>query len=71
MVVALASKPGPGGMMLAFAALMLAGDLVGQVFLRVHGFTVRDCPRALLYGLTLFYVAGYAILLALDVARWG
>jgi hypothetical protein len=70
MVVALTSKPGPGGLILAFATLMLLGDLVKLVFLRVHGFTVRDYPRTLLYGLTLVYVTGYAVVLALEVVRW-
>jgi hypothetical protein len=69
MVVALASKPGPGGLLPAFAGLMLLGDLVKLVFLKVHDFAVRDTPRAALYGLTLFYAAGYAALLVLELLR--
>ena len=33
---------------------MLAGDLIKLVFLRVHGFAVRDRPRAALWGLILW-----------------
>lgn len=58
MVVALASEPGPGWMLPAFAALMLLGDLVKLVFLKVHDFGVRDTPAVVLYGLTSFYVVG-------------
>jgi hypothetical protein len=36
MVAALASAPGPGGLLPAFAGLMLVGDLVKLVFLQVH-----------------------------------
>lgn len=66
MVVALAVPPGPGSALTAFAALMLAGDLVKLVFLTVTDFTVRDTPRSVLYGLTLVYVVGYIVILALQ-----
>ena len=69
MVAALASKPGPGGLLLAFAGLMLLGDLVKLVFLRVHDFSVRDTPKAVLYGLTSVYVVGYLVILLLEVVR--
>ena len=69
MVVALAAQTGPGAALVAFAALMLAGDLVKLVFLKTSGFTVRDTPRAVLYGLTSFYVTGYALLLLLEWLR--
>lgn len=69
MVVAMASKPGPGGALLTFAGLMLLGDLIKLVFLRVHDFSVRDTPKAALYGLTLVYVVGYAIILILELLR--
>ncbi len=69
MVVALASKPGPGGTLLAFAGLMLLGDLVKLVFLRVHDFSVRDTPKAVLYGLTSAYVVGYLVILLLELIR--
>jgi hypothetical protein len=46
---------------------MLAGDLVKLVFLRVHDFTVRDTPRAALYGFALVYVVGY---LAILIVEW-
>jgi hypothetical protein len=69
MVVALASIPGPGGLLVGFAGLMLLGDLVKLVFLQAHNFTVRDTPRAVLYGLTLVYVIGYLAILVLEWLR--
>ena len=50
-----------------FAGLMLLGDLIKLVFLRTSDFTVRDTPRSVLYGLTLFYVVGYVLLLLIEV----
>ena len=67
MVIALAAKPGPGWMLPAFAALMLLGDLVKLVFLKAHNFTVRDTPKVALYGLTSIYVAGYLLILLLEL----
>ncbi len=69
MVLALASKPGPGVFLSLFCGLMLLGDLVKLLFLKLHDFQVRDLPRIVLFGLTLFYVMGYAIILTLEVAR--
>lgn len=69
MVLALASESVPGGGLVAFCALMLAGDLVKLIFLKVHDFTVRETPRSVLYGLTLSYVAGYAVVLILELLR--
>jgi len=48
---------------------MLLGDLVKLVFLKVHSFTVRATPKAVLYGLTLIYVVGYLLILLLELAR--
>lgn len=50
MVLVLASVSGPGWRLVPFAGLMLLGDLVKLVFLRVHPFQVRDTPRAVLSG---------------------
>lgn len=69
MVVALATEPGPGGLLPAFAALMLLGDLVKLVFLRAHDFSVRDTPLVALYGLTGVYVVGYLVILLLEFVR--
>jgi len=63
MVVTLATKPGPGALLPLFAGLMLAGDAVKLVFLKVHGFQVGDTPRPVLFGLTSAYVVGYLVLL--------
>jgi len=43
--------------------------LIKLIFLRVHDFQVRDTPRSVLYGLTLFYVVGYVLLLMLELLR--
>jgi hypothetical protein len=67
MVVALATEPGPGWLLPAFAGLMLLGDLIKLVFLRIHSFTVRDTPQAVLYGLTSGYVVGYLVVLLLEL----
>lgn len=69
MVVALASEPGPGWMLVAFAALMLLGDLAKIVFLRVHNFSVRDTSQAVLYALTSVYAVGYLVILLLELLR--
>jgi hypothetical protein len=69
MVVALATQPGPGWLLVAFAGLMLAGDVVKLEFLRVHDFTARNTPPAVLFGLTSLYVVGYLIILMLEVLR--
>lgn len=67
MVLALASLPGPGLRLFVFAALMLLGDLVKLAFLKTSGFSVRNASSKLLYGLTFFYVAGYATLIVLSL----
>lgn len=69
MVVALVGEPGPGGLLLGFAGLMLLGDLVKLVFLWVHDFSVRETPKVALYELTLAYVVGYLVILLLELIR--
>ncbi|MGD2206275.1 MAG: hypothetical protein PVH17_05805 [Anaerolineae bacterium] len=66
MVITLATEPGAGWMLPSFVALMLLGDLVKLIFLRVHTFSVRDTPEAVLYGLTSVYVVGYLVILLLE-----
>lgn len=68
MTVALARDDGLGSLLVAFAALMLAGDLVKLVFLATSGFRVRDVPPGAVYGLTGAYAAGYAALLVMQAA---
>ena len=65
MVAALASGWDVRNALIAFAALMMAGDLVKVVFLWRHHFRTRNTPAAVMVGLTLIYVVGYAILLLL------
>jgi hypothetical protein len=65
MTVALARDGDLAGALAAFAALMLAGDLVKLVFLRTTGFRVRDLPPAVVYGLTTAYALGYVALLVI------
>ena len=55
--------------LLPFAALMLLGDLVKIWFIRAHSFTVRDFAPRILYALTLFFVAGYGLLILLEWMR--
>ena len=70
MLIALARDADVGGFLVAFALLMLAGDLVKLVFLATTGFTVRAVPRAAVYGLVGVYVVGYAALIVIElVAR--
>jgi hypothetical protein len=69
MTMALASVQDLGSSLIAFAALMLVGDLVKLLFLKLHDFQVRDTPRGVLYGLTAFYTLGYATLLILELMR--
>ncbi|MFP5451758.1 MAG: hypothetical protein ACLGG9_08405 [Thermoleophilia bacterium] len=66
MTVALARDGDLAGHLVAFAGLMLAGDLVKLVFLRTTGFRVRDISPAVVYGLTGTYALGYAALLLLQ-----
>ncbi|HMO00515.1 MAG TPA: hypothetical protein PKD59_13970 [Miltoncostaeaceae bacterium] len=68
MTVALARDGELGGFVAAFAALMLAGDLVKLVFLRTTGFRVRDLPPAVVFGLTCAYAVGYLALLLIAPA---
>jgi hypothetical protein len=67
LVIALAFIPRPNSALLIFASLMLLGDLVKVWFLRTSGFSVRNVPPPVMYGLTLFYVAGYALILLLGL----
>lgn len=67
MTVALARDGDLAGYLVAFSALMLAGDLVKLVFLRATGFRVRDISPAVVYGLTGSYILGYVALLVLQV----
>jgi len=59
MIVAVLRGVG-AGWILAFALLMLSGELVKLVFLRTTGFTVRDAGTGTLVGLTAGYAAIYA-----------
>lgn len=68
MLIALARDADVGGLLVAFAILMLAGDLVKLVFLATTGFTVRSVPRAAVYGLVGAYVAGYVALILIELA---
>jgi hypothetical protein len=68
MVIAMLFTPYPDGELLAFAGLMFIGDLVKLWFLFLTGFTVRNTPRALMYGATLVFVIGYAVIVLLGLA---
>jgi hypothetical protein len=65
-LAALFTADGPGGLLIAFALFMLAGELVKIRFLRTTGFTVRGHPPGLLVAGTAAYAAIYALLAVLS-----
>ncbi len=67
MTYTLMTNPGPGPLLSVFASLMLLGDLVKLLFLRLHSYSVRDLPRSVMYGLTAFYAVGYAAILLIEL----
>lgn len=67
MLIALARDAGLGGFLVAFALLMIAGDLVKLVFLATTGFRVRSTPPAAVYALVGAYLAGYAVLIVTQI----
>lgn len=68
MTVAVARDPDVGGYLVAFAALMVVGDLVKLAWLRISGYRVRGMSPAIPVVLTGAYVAGYVALLLLEWA---
>ena len=66
LLIALAFVPPPIALLVYFSVLMLAGDLVKLASFKVDNFTQSGVSPATLYGLTGFYIVGYAILLALE-----
>lgn len=68
MVIAMLFAPYPDGELMAFAGLMFFGDLIKLWFLYVSGFTVRNTPRALMYGSTLVFVIGYLLIVLFGLA---
>jgi hypothetical protein len=67
MTLALARADDLGLYLVAFCVLMIAGDLIKLVFLRTTGFRVRDIDPAVVHGLVITYLVGYAVVLALQV----
>jgi hypothetical protein len=65
----LMTDPGPGQLLAVFAGLMLLGDLVKLLSIRVHSFKVRDVPKSVLYGLTALYITGYTAILLVELLR--
>jgi ABC-type Fe3+-siderophore transport system permease subunit len=68
MVIAMLFTPYPDGELLAFAGLMFLGDLIKVWFLYLSGFTVRNTPRALMYGSTMVFVIGYLLIVVFGLA---
>lgn len=54
-----------------FAVLMLCGDVVKLVWLRVSGYTQDGRPQSIFYFLTGFYIVGYVIILLLSLSNAG
>lgn len=69
MTIAVARDPDVGGFLIAFSALMLAGDLVKLVWLARSGYRVRDLSPAIPFVLTGFYAVAYVALILLEVVR--
>ncbi len=65
MVYALLTTPGPGGLLLIFAGLMLLGDLVKEYWLYTSKFTQYGLSTKVMMSLTGVFVVGYAIILIL------
>ncbi|MBN1855666.1 MAG: hypothetical protein JW846_01780 [Dehalococcoidia bacterium] len=51
----------------AYCALMAAGDVVKIVFFATTGYTVRGAPRALLVAGVAAFVVGYVVILVLSL----
>jgi hypothetical protein len=66
LLVSLVTTDGPGGLLTAFAVLMMCGELVKIRFLRSTGFTVRNAPTSIVIRLT----AAYALVYALAALVW-
>ena len=67
MLAALFIHAGTDGHLVLFASLMLIGDVIKLIFLKTSDFTVRETPRAVLFGLTSAYAVGYAALALLTL----
>lgn len=67
MVYALLTTPAPTTLLLIFVSLMLVGDLIKMVWLRVSSYTQDGVPQSVLYGLTSIYLVGYALILILSL----
>jgi len=55
-----------GGLVIAFSALMLAGDLTKLTFFARSNFTVRNATKALVLTIVSLFALGYAVILALE-----
>ena len=66
MLYALLAKPGPGGLLSVFCALMLAGELTKIVWLRTTEFTVREMAPIVVQGI----VVAYAVIYAVALVAW-
>ena len=63
MLFALLVKPGPGGLLWLFCALMLGGELTKIVWLRTTEFTVREVAPMVVQGLVVAYAVVYGVAL--------
>lgn len=65
MVYALLTLPGPGTLLIIFAALMMIGDLIKIRWITTNQISMRGYPPSVLVGLTGFFVFGYLMILVL------
>ena len=69
MSIALLSTSRPDTELLVFAGLMLVADMIKLYMLVKTKFRVRDTPLSVMYGLTLFFICGYLLILLLEFAK--
>lgn len=67
MVYALLTMPGPGSLLIIFAALMLIGDLVKLRWLSISQFSVRGNSPKVMMSLTGVFAGGYVVILAISL----
>ncbi len=66
-VSSLVFLPEANPFLVPFCALMAVGDMVKTIFIKAHSFQVRDLPQFILFALTAIYMAGYIIVLTLEL----
>ncbi|MFC2026267.1 hypothetical protein ACFLUC_03635 [Chloroflexota bacterium] len=66
MLITLVFIPIPGAFLVSFSVLMLVGDLIKIVSIKLEDFSLAGVSSNVLYCLTSFYIFGYALLLLFE-----